>query len=640
MALDINGYNATFNSFVQFAQQRVDANDAKAIADADVHRQPLGGRRILAVSQARNDSVHNWTRMHDQYVVNDRTRAYFKAAIANIFGGEAMIPESVKKAMALDDYNAGKPLTARRILAVKAAIDAEGSARARAQAQIDAKFGKFESEETRATARADGFTRSEMRKVAKAVNFLRAANPGMSEADAYREVSTPHTKANRLFQYGGNFLKNVANFARGLQLLDDFHAWYADLCDFAKNNTVGLKTNFANADTPTKLNVSSHLVANGQNAVDGLETLVFRDLAGDPKADLSKTGEDLFGVENNSTMRLCANRHDAQASGSLLSIPPEKRRVLYAAFDALVGIAKNADEAGKRDKAPATEKRIRDNLIFIARAVKNVAALEAKMAKGPLTAKDVIKICFPDLKRPAHYDLKAVNAFTGAFEDVIDEKCGENATSAVTNILAMTGCTLKEAIDSYKNSRPLPFLPHLAGYSFDYTEHRDGGFKQMEADLTRGYNYGRVDANGDQVPDEMLLADEDYKNTLTFPDGEKIDASSRPEHRPGVERAVEKVRSLCGKGHTIQANAVGYCLTQSANMPLNRALGRYGIFASEHVVLDYALSKNELTGAVTIKYSSPRGLPVKFSWSTTVAVDGSCTSTPMVIVPPANAPGA
>ena len=641
MPLDINGYNSTFNNFVQFAQQRVNANDAKAVADAKI-QQPLGGRKVIAVTQSLTDEVHKWTRTTAEYDVNDRTRALFKAAIVNMFGSEARIPASVKKAMVMDDYNAGKPLTARRILAVKAAIDADGTAAARAKAQaevreqkqVDAKFGKFASDETKAAALADGFTRAELKNVAKAVNFLRAANPGMSEADAYREVSTPHSKANRLLQYGGNFLKNANNFARGLQLLDDFAAWHKDLCDFAKKNTKGITTNFANADTPTKLNLCSKLVAQGEKNVLGLETFVFRDLAANPKADLSKTGEDLFGVENNAVMRLCANEHDEQASGSLISLPPEKRRVVYAAFDALVGLAKNADEARTRGNARSADKRIRDNLVFIARVVKNSAALEAKMAKGPLTAKDVIKICFPDLKKPANYDFKAINNFTAGFDDVITEKCGDMASSAVMNIIFMTGCTLKEAIDSYKNSKPLPFLPHLASYSFEYKDHRDGGDEQMKADLTRGYNYGRVDANGEKIEGEMLLGDEDYKNTLTFPDGEKIDASSRPEHRAGVDRAAEKVKSLCGKGHTIQANAVGYCLTQSANMPLNRALGNYGIYASEHVVLDYTLSKNDETGAVTIQYSSPKHLPVQFSWTTTVGVDGSCSSTPMVVDPP------
>ena len=152
----------------------------------------------------------------------------------------------------------------------------------------------------------------------------------------------------------------------------------------------------------------------------------------------------------------------------------------------------------------------------------------------------------------------------------------------------------------------------------------------MQADLPRGYNYGVADANGDKVGDMMLLADADNKSTLTFPGGETINARTKL----GVERAVEKVMTLCGKGHTIQANAVGYCLSQSANAPLNRALGNYGIYASEHAVLDYTLTKDDETGAVTITYSSPKNLPIKFSWTTTVAVDGSCTSTPLVVEPP------
>ena len=44
-----------------------------------------------------------------------------------MFGGERNIPDSVKDAMLLKDYDRGKPLTARRILAVKAAIDRDGT---------------------------------------------------------------------------------------------------------------------------------------------------------------------------------------------------------------------------------------------------------------------------------------------------------------------------------------------------------------------------------------------------------------------------------------------------------------------------------------------------------------------------------
>ena len=36
-------------------------------------------------------------------------------AVADMFGGENHIPDSVKVAMKLEDYGKGKPLTARRI---------------------------------------------------------------------------------------------------------------------------------------------------------------------------------------------------------------------------------------------------------------------------------------------------------------------------------------------------------------------------------------------------------------------------------------------------------------------------------------------------------------------------------------------
>ena len=137
MALDINGYNSAFQQFVQFAQENRNVDKGKAILDAKID-SPLGGRKILSIGLAKNDSVHNWTRGFDQWTVNDRTRAIFKAAVANMFGGESKIPESVRKAMVLDDYNCGKPLTARRILAVKAAIDADGTAKARSAAFAEA----------------------------------------------------------------------------------------------------------------------------------------------------------------------------------------------------------------------------------------------------------------------------------------------------------------------------------------------------------------------------------------------------------------------------------------------------------------------------------------------------------------------
>ena len=89
----------------------------------------MGGRKILAVTQSVTDEVHKWTRSTDENRVNDNTRALFLKAVIDMFGSEKLIPESVRKAMRLSDYNCGKPLTASRIIAVKTAIDADGTAK-------------------------------------------------------------------------------------------------------------------------------------------------------------------------------------------------------------------------------------------------------------------------------------------------------------------------------------------------------------------------------------------------------------------------------------------------------------------------------------------------------------------------------
>lgn len=74
-----------------------------AIADAHVQK-PLVGRKTLAITQSLTDEVHKWTRGMDEWTVNDRTRALFRKTVAEMFGGEGNIPDSVKDAMLLKDY--------------------------------------------------------------------------------------------------------------------------------------------------------------------------------------------------------------------------------------------------------------------------------------------------------------------------------------------------------------------------------------------------------------------------------------------------------------------------------------------------------------------------------------------------------
>ena len=113
MKLDQNGYNSVFRDFAKFAQDRLSANDGKASATARYYA--LDARSIFAVTDSSTHYVHKWSRSADETTINNRTRDLFKSAIVDMFGSEAKIPASVRKAMLFVDYDEGKPLTARRI---------------------------------------------------------------------------------------------------------------------------------------------------------------------------------------------------------------------------------------------------------------------------------------------------------------------------------------------------------------------------------------------------------------------------------------------------------------------------------------------------------------------------------------------
>jgi hypothetical protein len=120
MALTVN---AQFGKFLEFAQSQANAASSTAVAriveDDKGEKAPLAGRNIMV---ATGDEVHRWERTDAEKSANDKTRAAFKKAVADMFGGENRIPASVRKAMVLGDYNCGKPLTARRIMAVNKAL--------------------------------------------------------------------------------------------------------------------------------------------------------------------------------------------------------------------------------------------------------------------------------------------------------------------------------------------------------------------------------------------------------------------------------------------------------------------------------------------------------------------------------------
>ena len=107
--------NALFTAFEQFASSKMDDNNAKAIA-----RIGEGDHVIMA---ATGDKVAPLWRRQSNKNANDQVRASFRSMLVNIFEGEGNIPASVRAVLKEHDYGQGKPLTARRILAVQTTVD-------------------------------------------------------------------------------------------------------------------------------------------------------------------------------------------------------------------------------------------------------------------------------------------------------------------------------------------------------------------------------------------------------------------------------------------------------------------------------------------------------------------------------------
>ena len=617
MALDINGYNSVFKAFVDIAQQKADAGKQTAVINAKVKQnQPLEGRAILSLGTSKTDHVHNWLRSNSEYAANDRTRTIFRNAVANMFGGESKIPADVKKAMLLGDYDCGKPLTARRILAVKQAIDANGVAKARS-AQI--KLETFVSPEVKSAALGMGYMKSELPKLARAAHFYAEAK-GVSEMDAMREVGRPGSEANRLMNYGGRFLENASNFQDGLRLISQFSDWHDGLSSI-RDNIQGSDPSYAGLDTPSKVNVDVR--ASHPRAKLGLERFIFEDIATNPDFNLAEMdSERAFGVEHNQTSRYMTVANNVSILGTIANVPPEKRRAVYAAFNAFQTLAQTGPERGRRQSVGLES-------IFLARVIRNLPKLESILAKtGTLTGRDVIKTCFPDIRNPGNYDTKTIEAWENELSRETQELEGADS-AAVMGMLESGGATFQEAVNALDKGKSIPTVPYFSTAQYSMQEASSvavSGLKTMNDDICRNSTY-KTDAEENA---QNVFPAEKHAWKFSFPDGERIETSGAKQ--ADVPRVGEKIKNLCGEVHQKQIGTVAFLLSQAGTSVMrSQPLAKYGIVSDEHCPVDFALSRNAKTGAVTITYTSPKELPVKFSWTATVGIDGKVTGTPFAV---------
>ena len=117
-----------FNMFARFAASAsMSSKGLDTIARSDGVGAADGPHSPLHISTASDDKVYALRRSSLCKRANDDTRAVFMRAVSDMFNGN--IPENVQKAMKLNDFHCGRPLTARRILAVREAVLAEAAAR-------------------------------------------------------------------------------------------------------------------------------------------------------------------------------------------------------------------------------------------------------------------------------------------------------------------------------------------------------------------------------------------------------------------------------------------------------------------------------------------------------------------------------
>jgi len=206
----INAVNEQFSRFVAFAQERFDAGKKRAIATkGDV--MAAGGTTLEERKIQVTDKI-DWVslsifRSSGAERANNEVRELFRKSVADMFGGENNIPDSVRDAMLMKDYGCGKPLTARRIIAVRDAINALGRENA---------FDKTKDPEGKLAEKAfaAGYTRLDFGRLNTTANLLgKARNIGLDQA--MEEVITKGSAANRLMNAGSLHLKSLEAFREG-----------------------------------------------------------------------------------------------------------------------------------------------------------------------------------------------------------------------------------------------------------------------------------------------------------------------------------------------------------------------------------------------------------------------------------------
>ena len=586
MPVQVNAnYSANYEKFVDFANKAYAKNAEDTVARFT--GMPKGDYKGLFASFARSAEMKT---------ANDQVRDLFRRTIADMFGGERNIPDIVRDNMKLEDFNKGKPLTARRINLVRIAIDTVAG-------------GKFADPASVGKATGMGYVASELPKLARVANIYQQAT-GCTDAEAEAAALDPNSKARRLYDYGGRFVKNADSFKAGLALMDKFANWYENLMGDREAKT---------RDTPTKANLNFASCTDA--AKTGVEKFVFEEISVNDQIPLdAENPEDLFGMANNPAMQFAGRGYATSLSNSLAQMQPEKRKLIYAVFNALDPLP-DASSGGKRDKVDYS-------LLVAARVMKNYDAVAALQKSGKLDRANLVPILYSDVEA-------SPESTNSELSSAIRQRLATNPMTMgqIMFLAENSGATFDEAEAALASGTRLENAPGISSFT--------GKLEEMDGTARGGRNTMVLDLSRASPPvytenEEPVLPEENVKFVFHFPKGEKLEAVNGLSNDPAVMESgkaiADKVAELCGNVHPKQLSNVYYALSQSGICSnVNCGFLAHGISSNEHMAVTFSLSRNDETGAVTIKYSEPKDFPVKFNWTVTVNVDGSSTSTPMRI---------
>ena len=478
-------------------------------------------------------------------------------------------------------------------------------------------FAAFKAAGGEPAALQAGYHAKDMPMLARAFTLVKAAN-NLADKAAMDEILNPASDSRRLFSYGGRFVQTPENFRKGLALMAKFREWRAEqLAAYEAGHR----------NTPTLINVRKYVIQDESER--GLEKFVLEEIASNPAFDLDEQDDDkLFAMENNKAMRFVGLNYGDSGYCTLAAVPPAKRALLFDVVDLLRGPVAHtqAEKEEQRDFSYRT--------ILLARILKHSDELEDLKLEGHFDRARVVPLLFGDLN-------VAATATAGQIDDAIGDAIGAmppEISFAVSDLASCTGATFAQCRTAIEQGQPLPNAPYVVSQSPALRDlgTADAARETLLGDILRPENAGQLPAN------TPILDEAQLHFTFRIQGAEPLVArweGNEEEVRAANRPIADKLAELCGNAHPEQFSAVCYAMSQSgAGSKVRSAFTTHQIGTNEHLPLSFNITRSNETGAIEIVCSEPAGFPLHFRWTTTVALDGTVTSTPLVIEQPPQQP--